>query len=107
MSRCTTALIASLSVLVLGSPLIAGCSNSDGRIYFRNAGVKYKEGDFQGAIADYTKAIEINPQEVTAYRSRGIKREMIGDLIGACEDWKKASSLGDKDAVGWVSNQCL
>ncbi|MDC0165899.1 tetratricopeptide repeat protein, partial [Synechococcus sp. AH-558-M21] len=62
--------------------------------------------DYQGAIADYGKSIEINPQYATAYKNRGIAKEDIGDLIGACADWRKASSLGDKDPADWVKGQC-
>ncbi|HGY5545329.1 MAG TPA: tetratricopeptide repeat protein, partial [Prochlorococcus sp.] len=67
---------------------------------------KGKSGDLQGAIADYSKAIEINPQYANAYKNRGIAKELVGDLKGACADWKEASSLGDKDAAGWVRDQC-
>ena len=141
MSRRTTALAAALSVLVLGSPLITGCSDFAGNIHFRSAGLKYERGNQQGAIADYTKAIEINPQyapayynrgfakdeglgdhqgaiadynkaiainpqDATAYSNRGIAKELVGDLKGACADWKEASSLGDKGAAEWVRKQC-
>ena len=41
-----------------------------------------------------------------AYFSRGAAKEVIRDMKGACEDWRKASSLGDKDAASLVENQC-
>ncbi len=37
-------------------------------------------GDKQGAIADYTKAIKINPQYAEAYNNRGVARKDSGDL---------------------------
>ncbi len=63
-------------------------------------------GDYQGAIDDFSKAIEIDLQLAIAYANRGITKEIIGHLKGACADWKEASSLGDKDAAEWVKKQC-
>ncbi len=76
------------------------------RAYFRKANERFANEDYQGAIADYNKAIEINPQLATAYKNRGITKELIDDLTGACADWRKASSLGVQDAFGWVRDQC-
>ena len=105
MSRRTTAIAAALSVLALGSPLMTGCANPLATNFYNSGVEKYDKGDYQGAIADYNKVIEINPQFTLAFLNRGIAKEDIGDLKGACEDWKVASSLGDKDAAQWVSNQ--
>ena len=62
--------------------------------------------DYYGAIADFTKAIEINPNFANAYNNRGVTKEKNGDLNGACADWRKASSLGNDLATKWVRNQC-
>jgi len=46
----------------------------DGEIYY-NRGVAYhKKGLFDEAIADYTRAIEINPEDAEAYHNRGVQR---------------------------------
>ena len=50
--------------------------------------------------------IELNPNFAEAYSNRGVAKEPIGDIKGACADWRKASSLGDKDAASWVKNHC-
>ncbi|MFL0770746.1 MAG: tetratricopeptide repeat protein, partial [Prochlorococcus sp.] len=62
--------------------------------------------DYQSAIADYNKAIAINPQHALAYTNRGIAKELVKDLEGACADWRKAAALGNRDAARWVSKQC-
>ena len=62
--------------------------------------------DYKGAIADYTKAIEINPNYASAYKNRGVSKEYLRDLSGACADWRKAASLGDMKSAEWAEKQC-
>ena len=33
--------------------------------------------DYNGAISDYTQAIEINPNDATAYNNRGVSQALI------------------------------
>ena len=40
------------------------------------------------------------------YLNRGVSKEILGDLNGACADWKKAAALGYTKAAQWVANQC-
>ncbi|WP_416212810.1 tetratricopeptide repeat protein [Nostoc sp. LEGE 12450] len=42
--------------------------------FYIQAGDKYDKGGFKGAIADYTKAISLNPQYLNAYNNRGLAR---------------------------------
>ena len=99
----TGLVLSSLAVMVsLPEKVYAG----DNSYYFDRAYKKAEKGDHYGAIADYTKAIEINPNYKSAYKNRGIYKETIGDLKGACADWQKASQLGDQDATQWVRNDC-
>ena len=123
MPRFTTAFAAALALfLPLGRPLLIGLSPAAGigaellstqTAYAQNAtdllnsGLdKAKSGNLKGAIADWTKAIEIYPHNGSTYLKRGIARELVDDLEGACSDWRKAVDLGDKDAAEWVKKQC-
>jgi len=62
---------------------------------------KYKEsgkkksanGDQQGAIDDYTKAIYFNPNYDTAYHNKGVVKAAIGDYNGAISDYNKAIEI--------------
>ena len=58
------------------------------------------------AIQDFSMAIRLNPRFVDAYRNRGIAKEMMGDLAGACADWKIASALGQEGPKQWFAAQC-
>ena len=44
--------------------------------------------------------------DVYIIKKRGISKELLGDLNGACIDWKKAANLGYEDAAQWVKDQC-
>ena len=106
MSRRTIAIAAALSVLALGSPLLTGCTNPLATQYFDQRVEKYEVSNYQAAIADYDKAIEINPQLASAFLNRGVARELVNDLDGACRDWSKVVDLGNERPAEWVKNQC-
>ena len=62
------------------------------------------QGDVDGAIADFTRAIELNPKYSTAYTNRGLAKKNKGDLDGAIADCNRAIELDPKDA-GPYSNR--
>ena len=99
MSRRKTAIAAALTVLALGSPLITGCTNPFATQYFNQGLEKYKVGNYQGAIADWNKAIEINPQDALAYYNRGLAKYDLGDYQGAIVDYDKAIEIKPQSAL--------
>ncbi len=46
-----------------------------------------------GAIEDYTKAIEINPKDADAYKFRGVAKDELGDYFDAILDFNKSIEL--------------
>jgi tetratricopeptide (TPR) repeat protein len=56
--------------------------------------VKYAKHDLDGAIADYSKAIELDPKLAEAYINRGEVKKFKGDQVGADEDFAQAAKLG-------------
>jgi tetratricopeptide (TPR) repeat protein len=50
-------------------------------------------GDLQGAIADFTAAIQLRPNYVEAYNNRGDARVAAGDKRGAIADFSKVIEL--------------
>jgi len=49
---------------------------------------------FQKAVDDYSRAIRLNPKDANAFYNRGVAKTMLGDIVGAHEDWRKAAELG-------------
>lgn len=64
----------------------------------QQGGEKYKKGDYQGAIADYTKALQLNPKSAQAYNYRGNARLNLRDKQGAIDDYNQAIKLAPKSA---------
>ncbi|MBX9256677.1 serine protease [Desmonostoc muscorum CCALA 125] len=66
--------------------------------FYIQGGDKYDKGDFKGAIADYTKAISLNPKYLNAYNNRGLARYNLGDFQGAIDDFNQALKINSQDA---------
>ena len=98
MSRRTIAIAAALSVLALGSHLVIASANPLADNLFNSGVDKYKQGDYQGAIADYTKAIEINPHYLIAYHNRGNAKYDLSDYQGAISDYTKSLEIDPQNA---------
>jgi tetratricopeptide (TPR) repeat protein len=52
--------------------------------------------DFSGAIADYTNAIDIDPQNYYPYEGRADIKKEIKDYYGAISDYLKAIEVNSK-----------
>ena len=76
-------------------------------VYFMLAFSKSKIGDHTGAIADYTKVIEMDYENGSyAYLNRGVSKEILGDIKGACSDWREAMKLGNISTVFRINQYC-
>ncbi len=51
------------------------------------------QGDYQGAIADYNRAIEIDPNYVAAYNNRGLAYDDLEEYQRAIADYNRAIKL--------------
>ena len=61
--------------------------------YLYSGNEKYDSEDFSGAIADYTKSIELDPDYTYAYLRRGLAKYYLKDFNGAIADYTKAIEL--------------
>ena len=81
---------------------IAACSkiidetSADAPAYHNRAEARWRKGDLDGAIADYTKAIELDPGLVRAYDGRARAYTSKGDYIHAVGDARRARELTAK-----------
>jgi lipoprotein NlpI len=63
--------------------------------------VKRIKSDLDGAVADYSRAIEIDPNYRDAYINRGNARSEKGDPDGAVADYSRAIEIDPKFAVAY------
>jgi tetratricopeptide (TPR) repeat protein len=69
---------------------------------YKNRGnSRYDAGDYQGAVADYTQAIQLNDNDADAYFNRANAKYDLGDKKGAVSDYTIAINLNPKDAEAY------
>lgn len=69
--------------------------------YCKHGIAKQAKGNLDGALADYNKAIELDPKAPHVYDFRGFARRLKGDLDGAIADYNRAIELDPQDADGF------
>ena len=70
------------------------------------AACKRESGDPKGAIIDYNKALDINPNYTSSIGGRGTAKQYLNNLFGACDDWTRAVELGDKNYQSKIDEFC-
>ena len=69
-----------------------------GNAYSMRGRIKLSLEDFEGAINDLNKGIEINPSNAGIYVDRAMAKAMSRDLKGAIDDFSKAIEMDPNDA---------
>jgi TonB family protein len=75
-------------------------SLNDGKSTSKTEQSKYKDS-LNEVIAQYTKAIELNPNNAVAYNNRGYIKEQLKNYQGAIEDYNKTIALDPKNAFAY------
>ena len=66
-------------------------------VYARRGNAYHERREYDSAIADYTKVIEIKPRDAVAYNNRGIAYRAKGDNDSAIADYTKAIDIDPRD----------
>jgi tetratricopeptide (TPR) repeat protein/S1-C subfamily serine protease len=69
--------------------------------YNNRGNAKFALGDKKEAIADYDRAIAINPKDAKAYYNRGAAKFVLGDKKEAITDYDRAIAINPKDAKAY------
>ena len=72
------------------------------QVHLSCAVVKSKIKDYSGAIADYSKAIKLNPDDFQAYAGRGEARLEVRDFRGAIEDFSKVTGFFPHNPLAYI-----
>ncbi len=109
----STAIAAALSLIPVGQPLVISTgaalttaavmlsvpesAKAESAIFYFNRGNnKDDAGDYYGAIADYTKAIELSPNHpkiFMMYSNRALSKGNLKDYYGAISDYTKSIEI--------------
>lgn len=83
----------SLSLMQRGST-----KNAKAIAYVESGLAKFNRKDYQGAIADYNRALSIDPNYASAYNNRGLAKRLMGASDSAIEDYKYALKIDPDNA---------
>src|ERR1700744_5007297 len=61
------------------------------------------KGQADAAMADYTRAIELKPDDAEAYNNRGFAKQSGNDLAGALADYNQAIKLKPDFAAAYAN----
>ena len=70
--------------------------------FYNSRGAAFGEkGEYDRAISDFNKAIEIEPRYIRAYNNRGVVYRLRGQYDKAISDFTKAIEMNPLDAEGY------
>ena len=70
--------------------------------YYSRGTLQINLKNYQAAIADFDTVLMIDPKYSEAYNNRGAAKHLMGNVAGACEDWKAAASRGLENSINNV-----
>ncbi len=88
-----TQIASQLNVEIDSKPPAVASSPPTADDFFITAQEKSQAGDYQGAIADYNRALAIDPQFKEIYFRRGLARSLTKDWQGAEADYTRAIAI--------------
>ena len=88
-------------------------NSEDFLIYSFRGNARSKMRHYNDAIADFDRALDIQPTElmdysnwVRNYFNRGVAKYYLNDINGACRDWNKSLELGFGQAHDYIMEYC-
>src|SRR2546423_2133679 len=81
-------------VFLIAFPLsVAAQRTQSAKKYVKQGIERFSRNDIVGAIAEYDRAIVIDPKYAEAYLNRGKAKRAAGDLDGAIDDYEMTANL--------------
>jgi tetratricopeptide (TPR) repeat protein len=71
--------------------------------YFNEGKAKFQAGDWDGAIAEFSQVLSLDPKQVVAYSNRGMAKSKKADFDGAIADFTQAVSLDPRLAEAFYN----
>lgn len=84
-----------------------------GQSFSQTADEHFKRGiskaslhDHRGAIVDYNRAIELQPEYADVYYNRGVSKIILNRIDSGCLDLSRAGELGNEEAYKVIRDSC-
>jgi hypothetical protein len=90
-----------------GSSETQTAPNDNGEAYFEQAKLKDRKKDYRGALADTSRAIQINPNNAEFYDYRAYIKRTIKDFQGALADINRAIQINPNNAEFYANRGYL
>lgn len=71
-----------------------------------SSAIRFMEGDWQGALADAARALELDPHWGEAWLNKGVIYAHLNQMEEACRCWRKALDLRAPLAEVYIQFQC-
>jgi tetratricopeptide (TPR) repeat protein len=84
-------------VFLLVACLSSGVSAQSAKQFYKTGLTFIEAGNHKDAIVQFTKALDIDPEDAPAYVKRALSYEATGDLQNAADDLKRALVFEQKD----------
>jgi tetratricopeptide (TPR) repeat protein len=92
--------------LCLCSAVLFAQTKEDAVAYCDRGLDKVMQSDDEGAIEDFTRAIDIDPEYADAYYNRACAKYDLDDCAGAVEDYTKTIELDPKYKDAYYNRGC-
>ena len=107
MDNFKKALVAAAFLLLMLYLILFGHDRQSVEQLVKQGNQKYKNGDWNGAITDYSSIIKLRPRSYAAYANRGHAESMLNRLDDATFDLNRAIEINPKidfayEDRGWV-----
>jgi tetratricopeptide (TPR) repeat protein len=74
--------------------------------YYNRGTLLGYQKNYGGAVIDMNRAIDIDPDNSKYYMNRGLANHYLKRNQQACDDWEKASSMGNTEAAKALKLYC-
>jgi len=80
--------------------------NQDYQIWYNLANAHFIKEEYLTSLEYYSQAIYLNPNMADLYYNRSLTYFYLKETEKACEDMDKSQSLGNKNAIHFILNNC-
>jgi len=95
------------SYLLSGLNSVPEMSSSEAQLYYEMGVVRLELQDYEGAIDDFTRALELDPLNKWSYLHQGIAKMGITDYAGALADISQAIVINPMFSAAYYSRGLL